>query len=101
KSYDWKTAESLFLDYLDTPFRYYYAKADLWSRLQKWDEPVSTFNRKFIMSRKISGMNDGVELALCYWFNLLPEIRQMCQIAYEDKYGSGMPNTSFELMDLV
>ncbi|KAG2191018.1 hypothetical protein INT47_001073, partial [Mucor saturninus] len=101
KSMSWKLAEGQLLDYCDTPFRKFVNMGRVWSMKQGPKESVRAFGAKFQKFRRQASLEDGIQLVLCFWWNLRPEVRQACMIPLSSNYGTKMPSKVEEIISLV
>ncbi|GAA5817776.1 hypothetical protein MFLAVUS_011329 [Mucor flavus] len=101
KAYKWKKAESILLDHYDTPFRKFLNMGRVWCMKQGKGESARSFGAKFQKFRRQASLEDGVQLVLCFWWNLRPEVREACIIPISANYGSKMPDKIEDIISLV
>lgn len=101
KALKWKEAESLLLDHYDTPFRKFLNMGRVWCMKQAKGESARSFGAKFQKFRRQASLDDGVQLVLCFWWNLRPEVREACLIPLSANYGSKMPSKIEDIISLV
>lgn len=101
KSLGWKVAESALLDHYDTPFRKFLNMGRVWSMKQGANESARSFGAKFQKFRRQATLEDGVQLVLCFWWNLRPEVRKACMIPLSANYGTKMPSKIEDIISLV
>ncbi|KAG2191768.1 hypothetical protein INT47_010343, partial [Mucor saturninus] len=100
-SLNWKAGESELLDYYDTPMRKFLNMGRVWSMKQGANESVRTFGAKFQKLRRQACLEDGVQLVLCFWWNLRPEVRKACMVPLAANYGTKMPSNVEDIIALV
>ena len=101
KALNWKMAEGKLLDKYDTPFRKFLNMGRVWSMKQKAGESARAFGSKFQKHRRQAGLEDGVQLVLCFWWNLRQEVREACLIPLSANYGTQLPSKIEDIIDLV
>ncbi|OAD68797.1 hypothetical protein PHYBLDRAFT_173211 [Phycomyces blakesleeanus NRRL 1555(-)] len=101
KAYNWKKAESILLDHYDTPFRKFLNMGRVWCMKQGKGESARSFGAKFQKFRRQASLDDGVQLVLCFWWNLRPEVREACLIPLSANYGTKMPSKIEDIISLV
>jgi len=101
KALKWKQAESIILDHYDTPFRKFLNMGRVWCMKQGKGESARSFGAKFQKSRRQACLEDGIQLVLCFWWNLRPEVRQACLIPLSANYGTKMPTQIEDIISLV
>ncbi|KAI8347359.1 hypothetical protein BD560DRAFT_338543, partial [Blakeslea trispora] len=101
KALNWKMAESKLLDKYDTPFRKFLNMGRVWSMKQEKGESARAFGSKFQKYRRQAGLEDGVQLVLCFWWNLRQEVREACLIPLSANYGTKLPSKIEDIIDLV
>ena len=101
KALKWKQAESIILDHYDTPFRKFLNMGRVWCMKQGKGESARSFGAKFQKSRRQACLEDGIQLVLCFWLNLRPEVRQACLIPLSANYGTKMPTQIEDIISLV
>ncbi|KAI8323398.1 hypothetical protein EDC96DRAFT_595724, partial [Choanephora cucurbitarum] len=101
KALNWKMAESKLLDKYDTPFRKFLNMGRVWNMKQGKGESARSFGAKFQKARRQACLEDGVQLVLCFWWNLRPEVREACLIPLSANYGTQMPSKVEDIIDLV
>ncbi|OBZ80668.1 hypothetical protein A0J61_11283, partial [Choanephora cucurbitarum] len=101
KALKWKEAESLLLDHLDTPFRKFLNMGRVWCMKQGKGESARSFGAKFQKHRRQAGLEDGIQLVLCFWWNLRTEVREACLIPLSANFGTKMPSKLEDIIALV
>ncbi|OAD68283.1 hypothetical protein PHYBLDRAFT_173289 [Phycomyces blakesleeanus NRRL 1555(-)] len=101
KAYNWKKAESILLDHYDMPFRKFLNMGRVWCMKQGKGESARSFGAKFQKFRRQASLDDGVQLVLCFWWNLRPEVQEACLIPLSANYGTKMPSKIEDIISLV
>lgn len=101
KMFNWKEAEDRLFDRLDTPFRKFLNMGRVWIMKQEKGESARLFGSKFQKYQIQACLEDGVQLVLCFWWNLLPEVREACSIPLSAMYGAKMPEKIEDIISLV
>ncbi|OAD67126.1 hypothetical protein PHYBLDRAFT_174509 [Phycomyces blakesleeanus NRRL 1555(-)] len=100
KAYNWKKAESILLNYYDMPFHKFLNMGRVWCMKQGKGESARSFGAKFQKFRCQTSLDDGVQLVLCFWWNLRPEVREACLIPLSANYGTKMPSKIEDIISL-
>ncbi|OAD69474.1 hypothetical protein PHYBLDRAFT_172113 [Phycomyces blakesleeanus NRRL 1555(-)] len=101
KVYRLKHTESILLDHYNTPFRKFLNIGRVWCMKQGKGESARSFGAKFQKFRRQASLDDGVQLVLCFWWNLRPEVREACLIPLSANYGTKMPSKIEDIISLV
>ncbi|KAG2202040.1 hypothetical protein INT47_006232, partial [Mucor saturninus] len=100
-SLNWKAGESELLNYYDTPLRKFLNMGRVWSMKQGASKSVRSSGAKFQKLRRQACLEDGVQLVLCFWWNLRPEVRKACIVPLAANYGTKMPSNVEDIIALV
>ncbi|OBZ80950.1 hypothetical protein A0J61_11001, partial [Choanephora cucurbitarum] len=87
RNYNWKTAEGILLDHIDTPFRKFLNMGRVWCMKQGKGESARTFGAKFQKARRQACLED--------------EVRESCLIPLSVNYGTKMPSKIEDVIALV
>ncbi|OAD81209.1 hypothetical protein PHYBLDRAFT_138753 [Phycomyces blakesleeanus NRRL 1555(-)] len=74
KAYNWKKAESILLDHYDMPFCKFLNMGRVWCMKQDKGESARSFGAKFQKFCCQASLDNGIQLVLCFWWNLRPEV---------------------------
>ncbi|OAD69475.1 hypothetical protein PHYBLDRAFT_66303 [Phycomyces blakesleeanus NRRL 1555(-)] len=101
KAYKWKKAEGLLLDHYNTPFRRFLNMGRVWKMMQKKGESVRAFGAKFQTARRQASLEDGIQMAFCFWWNLCPEVQEASLIHLSTNYSTKLPSKVEDIILLV
>ncbi|OAD78113.1 hypothetical protein PHYBLDRAFT_141978 [Phycomyces blakesleeanus NRRL 1555(-)] len=101
KAYKWKKTEGILLDHYDTPFRRFLNMGRVWKMMQKKGESVRAFGAKFQTARRQASLENGIQIVLCFWWNLHPEVREASLIPLSANYGTKLPSKVENIISLV
>ncbi|KAI8326023.1 hypothetical protein EDC96DRAFT_593598 [Choanephora cucurbitarum] len=101
KKFSWKKAEGILLDHFDTPFRKFLNMGRVWQMKQGKGESARAFGARFQQARRQACLEDGVQLVLCFWWNLRSEVRETCLVPLSANYGTKLPTKVEDIIALV
>ncbi|OAD67613.1 hypothetical protein PHYBLDRAFT_173945 [Phycomyces blakesleeanus NRRL 1555(-)] len=73
----------------------------VWKMMQKKGESVRAFGAKFQTARRQASLEDGIQMVLCFWWNLRPEVREASLIPLSANYGTKLPSKVEDIISLV
>jgi len=101
RSFMWKDAKAMVLDYFDTPFRKFLLMAEVGSMRQDRYESNKEYANRFQKMRREANIEDGTFLAVTFFCSLRESVRSRSQIAIASHLGSSLPTSINQIIDLV
>lgn len=99
--YSWEFAKSKLLDHFDTPYRKFLLMAQVGCLRQGKTETTRDYSERFQKLRRQAGFEDGIQLVVTFYVSLRYSVRMASRSAIASQYGSKLPTSIDDMVDLV
>lgn len=101
KQFSWEKAKSMLLDHFDTPYRKFLLLVEVGSLKQGKNESTRSYSERFQKLRRQAGFEDGIQLVITYYSSLRSSVSSAARPAIASQYGSKLPTSIDDMVDLV
>jgi hypothetical protein len=101
KNLQWKQARPMLLNHFDTPYRKFLLMVELSDMKQGLHESNREYANRYQKLRREAGMQDNTHLAVMFFASLKPNVKSMMQVALSSHFGTTLPTSINQIVDLV
>ena len=101
KALQWSEAKVQILNFFDTPYRKFMLMAEVGTLRQDSSETTREYASRYQKLRREAGLEDGTQLAVAFFISLRDNVRARSQVAIATHFGSILPTSINQIMDLV
>ncbi|KAG1168619.1 hypothetical protein G6F70_009027 [Rhizopus microsporus] len=101
KNLQWKQVRPMILNHFDTPYRKFLLMVELSDMKQDLHESNREYANRYQKLRREAGMQDNTHLAVMFFASLKPNVKSMMQVALSSHFGTTLPTSINQIVDLV
>lgn len=101
KSLPWFEARVQILSFFDTPYQKFMLMVEVGTLRQDSSETTREYASRYQKLRREAGLEDGTQLAVTFFISLRDNVRMRSQVAIATHFGSILPTSINQIMDLV
>ncbi|CAO3699847.1 unnamed protein product [Rhizopus microsporus] len=91
----------MILNHFDTPYRKFLLMVELSDMKQDLHESNREYANRYQKLRREAGMQDNTHLAVMFFASLKPNVKSMMQVALSSHFGTTLPTSINQIVDLV
>ncbi|ORE00671.1 hypothetical protein BCV72DRAFT_237481, partial [Rhizopus microsporus var. microsporus] len=91
----------MLLNHFDTPYRKFLLMVELSDMKQGFHESNREYANRYQKLRREAGMQDNTHLAVMFFASLKPNVKSMMQVALSSHFGTTLPTSINQIVDLV